>query len=64
MIIRLFTTQLDQNLIVKIIKINTKKQQNIGSIPLIVSNYLKKFKPRSKRFERWNRRCKQWHWLQ
>ena len=52
MIIRLFTTQLDQNLIVKIIKINIKKQQNIGSIPLIVFNYLKKFKPSGKGFDR------------
>ena len=44
MIMKVFTTHLDHDLIVKMMKIRIKK----------------KFKSRGRRFDGWNKRCRRW----
>ena len=52
MIIKVFTTYLDHNLIVKMIKMIKKQQNNnIDTKPLNVFDYLKSFKSRGRLFD-------------
>ena len=67
MIMKVFNTHLNQNLIVNTIKIRiketTKQQQHRYKTTKCLWLF-EKFKSKGKRFDGWNRRCRQWHWQQ
>ena len=64
-IMKVFITHLDQNLMIKMINIKQKKKkkQYRQKTPKCVWLF-QKFKSRDKRFDRWNKRCRRWHWQQ